>query len=73
MRRILVIQETIAGVSLQQIYRPTVLPSEYPVLDTRPISSLVNRAQLYARVLAHTSCYRIWTSSDLKMTPTFGT
>ncbi len=24
------------------------LPSEYPVLDTRPVSSVVNRVQLYA-------------------------
>ncbi|KJA27175.1 hypothetical protein HYPSUDRAFT_75106, partial [Hypholoma sublateritium FD-334 SS-4] len=37
---VIITSETIAGVSLQQIYKPTILPSEYPVLDTRPISSV---------------------------------
>ncbi|KAF9482800.1 hypothetical protein BDN70DRAFT_392856 [Pholiota conissans] len=34
------LQETIAGVVSQHLYKPSIPSSEYPVLDTRPISSI---------------------------------
>ncbi|KDR81750.1 hypothetical protein GALMADRAFT_59618 [Galerina marginata CBS 339.88] len=37
---IIVTSETIAGVALQHVYKPSVPASEYPTLDTRPISSV---------------------------------
>lgn len=35
-------QESIAGVALQQIFKPKIAAKEYPVLDTRPLSSVVS-------------------------------
>ncbi|KAF9469215.1 hypothetical protein BDZ94DRAFT_1181827, partial [Collybia nuda] len=33
---VLITSETIAGVKVDQVYKPTVLPKEYPTMDTRP-------------------------------------
>ncbi|KAH9483965.1 ATP-dependent DNA helicase MER3 [Psilocybe cubensis] len=32
--------ETVAGVSVQETYKPDIMASEYPTLDTRPLSSV---------------------------------
>ncbi|KAF4615166.1 hypothetical protein D9613_003174 [Agrocybe pediades] len=37
---VLVSSETLAGTAFQQVYKPSLPPSEYPTPDTRPISSL---------------------------------
>jgi len=34
-------QESIAGVALQQTFKPNIAANEYPVLDTRPLSCVV--------------------------------
>jgi len=31
-----------AGMVLEQVYKPSIPPSEYPVVNTRPISSMVH-------------------------------
>jgi hypothetical protein len=40
-------QETIAGVTLQQTYKPSIAASEYPVLDTKPLSSVVSSSNAH--------------------------
>lgn len=40
-------QETIAGVTLQQTYKPNIAASEYPVLDTKPLSSVVSSSNAH--------------------------
>ncbi|TFK42447.1 hypothetical protein BDQ12DRAFT_732098 [Crucibulum laeve] len=37
---VIVSSETIAGLSVQRIYKPSIFPSEYPIMNTRPISSV---------------------------------
>ena len=41
-------QETIAGVALQQTYKPSIAASEYPVPATKPLSSVVSSSDSHA-------------------------
>ena len=64
-------QESIAGVTEQQTYRPNIPATEYPVLDTKPLSSVVSLQVLV--LLNSISSYQrskiLW---DWKMTQIFG-
>ena len=46
-------KETIAGAACHQSYKPSVSPDEFPVLDTRPLSSLVREPQYFGQFATH--------------------